>query len=193
MNPTRRLDREWQRRRRGVAGAPPARDQPRTLRARRTTTRKNQRGVTSTPIIPLSLHEQAVALQFFLPRMNVLSMLNSLLKPAPRVDLSAYAARIRSGEALLVDVREPDEWQRGVSESAALLPLSDLRDRRELWRPFLAQAGPREILLYCASGMRSASAARLLQSEGVRAINAGGIGEFASAGWPIVPPQRSAG
>ena len=101
------------------------------------------------------------------------------------------ASRIRNGEALLVDVREPAEWAGGVAESAKLLSFSDLNGPRAQWKQFLAEAKDREILLYCASGARSGMAARLLVSEGVRAANKGGIGDWLDAGWPMIKLSKS--
>lgn len=121
--------------------------------------------------------------------MSLLTLLSSLVKPSPRIEPAAYAERIRQGQAMLVDIREPAEWARGVAESAALLPLSDLRGERKQWSSFLTAAAGKEVLLYCASGMRSATAAQLLQAEGVRAVNAGALGDWAAAGWLIVPPK----
>ncbi len=120
--------------------------------------------------------------------MNFRKMIQMLFTPAPRVAPADVAARIRSGEALLVDVREPREWTSGVAESAALLPLSDLSGTRRLWRDFLAQVGDREVLVYCAAGGRSALVAKTLISEGVRAANAGALRDWSAAGWRIVPP-----
>lgn len=117
-------------------------------------------------------------------------MFSSLFKSAPRAHPTDYAAKVRSGEVLLVDVREPDEWADGVAELAALLPISGLRLPSPAWRAFLAQAGQREVLLYCASGGRSGMAARQLRSQGVRALNAGSLGDWAGAGWPITTPSR---
>lgn len=117
-------------------------------------------------------------------------MLSSLFQSPPRAMPAASAARVRSGEAVLVDVREPAEWTQGVAESAVLLPLSDLNRSRAHWAPFLAQARARELLLYCASGTRSGMAARVLAGEGFRAVNAGGLDEWAAAGWRIVSPSR---
>ena len=118
--------------------------------------------------------------------MNPLKMLRALFHRAPRVAPLDGAARVRSGAAILIDVREPREWANGVAEHAVLLSLDDLTGARNRWRPFLAQAGRRELLLYCKSGGRSAIAARLLVSEGFRAANAGGLAEWTHAGWPVV-------
>lgn len=120
--------------------------------------------------------------------MSVLNSLKSLFQTGPRISPTEAAARVRSGEVLLVDVREPAEWATGVAKHAVLLPLSDLRGDRTKWQQFLSDVADREILLYCASGMRSGSAARVLTIEGFRATNAGGLSDWASSGWPIVPP-----
>jgi len=117
--------------------------------------------------------------------MSILKKLTSFLRPAPRATPAEHGSRVRSGEVLLVDVREPDEWAGGVAERAVLLPFSELRTGGGRWQEFLAAAGTREVLLYCASGMRSGLAARQLRAAGVRAINAGGLGDWAAAGWPV--------
>ena len=122
--------------------------------------------------------------------MNFFRMIKALFTSAPRLTPADCAGRIRWGEALLVDVREPGEWTSGVAESANLLPFSDLTGARTRWTPFLAKAKGREILLYCASGARSSVATRLLVAEGVRAANTGGFREWLSAGWPAVKPPR---
>ena len=122
--------------------------------------------------------------------MILLRMLKSLFTPVAHATPADYLDKVRSGAALLVDVRESDEWKRGVAESAALLPLSDLNRDRARWKPFLEKAGNRELLLYCASGVRSGIAARSLAGEGFRALNAGGLSDWAGAGWQIVPPRR---
>ena len=60
-----------------------------------------------------------------------------------------------------LDVRETDEFELGHVAGAAHLPLGDLDDRiREL-------PGGRPLLVYCASGQRSASAASLLERRGI--------------------------
>jgi rhodanese-related sulfurtransferase len=123
--------------------------------------------------------------------MSLLNSLKSLFTPAPRVDPSVAGPRIRSGDALLVDVREPGEWTAGVAEKAALLPLSDLTGARTQWRDFLAKAGGREVYVYCASGMRSARATQILTNEGFKAANAGGLRDLAAVGWKIVRPGKT--
>lgn len=92
------------------------------------------------------------------------------------------ARRVASGDAVLVDVREAEEWEGGVVGGAALLPLSDLQGKREGWRPFLEANRDKQIILYCRSGNRSGVAARLLAKETFRVANAGGFGAWVKAG-----------
>ena len=117
-----------------------------------------------------------------------MKLLKAMFAAAPRVAPSECRERVRAGRAIVIDVREPGEWQEGVVEGAVLLPLSDLSGPRARWQEFLAGTGDRELLLYCASGGRSGIAARLLAAEGRRAVNAGGLRDWAAAGWPISPP-----
>ena len=95
---------------------------------------------------------------------------------------------ITSGSAVLVDVREADEWTAGVAKPAHLLALSDLAGPRQKWKAFLAQHRQREIILYCRSGARSASAGKLLAAEGYRVANLGGLGAWTAAGLPMRTP-----
>jgi rhodanese-related sulfurtransferase len=118
-------------------------------------------------------------------------MFKAMFTSAPRLTPADCAPRVRDGEAFLVDVREPGEWAAGVAHSAKLLPLSDLTGVRAQWKPFLADAAGREVLLYCASGSRSGLAARILVSEGVRAANTGGLADWLDAGWPVAKPAKA--
>lgn len=121
--------------------------------------------------------------------MKLLAMLKAAFSSAPRRAPADCAQLIRSGEALLVDVRESGEWAEGVADKAALLAMSDLTGPRAAWGPFLAKVKDREIFLYCASGTRSGLAARLLAAEGIRATNTGGLGDWLAAGWPVSKPR----
>lgn len=77
-------------------------------------------------------------------------------------------ALLASTKALLVDVREPEEFERGHLEGALNVPLSLLRKRvEELPRG-------RELWLYCAAGQRAYFAQRLLLQRGFDAKNLSG-------------------
>ncbi len=118
--------------------------------------------------------------------MNPFTLIKALFGPVRRHRAIDCFARVRSGAAVLIDVREPDEWAGGVAQRAVLLSLSDLSGPRERWKPFLAAHDGRELLCYCGHGVRSGMAARMLAREGFSAANAGSFPEWADAGWPVV-------
>ena len=81
-----------------------------------------------------------------------------------------------SDGALFIDVRSPGEYQQGHLEGALNLPLDQLPQR-------IVQEAPersRELVLYCASGTRSAFGCAMLEKLGyTQARNGGGIGTLA--------------
>ncbi len=123
--------------------------------------------------------------------MNLLKFFKAMFASVPRYTPADCSARVSSGTALLIDVREPREWTAGVAKGAALLPMSDLNGSRALWKPFLEKAAGRELLTYCAVGGRAGIAAKLLATEGFTVANAGGFSEWAAAGWPVVTPRAA--
>jgi molybdopterin/thiamine biosynthesis adenylyltransferase/rhodanese-related sulfurtransferase len=91
------------------------------------------------------------------------------------------------GAPLLVDVRERDEWDQGHIPGAVHVPRGFLESRIE-------QAAPdrtRPVILYCASGSRSAFAAQTLQDLGYEHVSslAGGFTDWKRNGYPTVVPQ----
>jgi len=117
-----------------------------------------------------------------------LFILRPLLFGGPRISPPAADAKVKAGEAVLIDVREPSEWTSGVAKPAALLPLSDLRGGRKQWAGFLQKNRGKTLILYCASGMRSGTAAGMLKKEGFTVFNLGGFGRWANAGLPTRRP-----
>ena len=115
-------------------------------------------------------------------------MIRPLLFGGKRISVAEAQAKIAEGTAVLVDVREPGEWQSGVAEPAELLPVSDLLADRRQWKPFLAANKDKEILLYCASGIRSGNAAMVLKREGFKVANVGSFRRWAGAGLPVRKP-----
>ena len=90
--------------------------------------------------------------------------------------------KLDAGEAVLVDVREADEWRAGHVAGTIHIPLGELAGRiGELPRD-------REVLLLCRSGNRSGRATRFLRAQGYdRARNVeGGIVAWAGCGLPVV-------
>ncbi len=85
---------------------------------------------------------------------------------------------IAPGGPIVVDVRTSEEFESGACPGAVNIPLDDLQARvQDLG------AADREIILYCASGARSAYAKRLLEHAGFsRVRNAGGLHDVMAHG-----------
>jgi rhodanese-related sulfurtransferase len=92
------------------------------------------------------------------------------------------------GTPILLDVREPDEWEAGHAPDAWFLPLARLDQvRAEL--PLGTT-----IVCVCRSGVRSAKATDLLLSWGLDAVNLeGGMKAWAAAGKPVEKDDGSPG
>jgi len=93
----------------------------------------------------------------------------------PRVPAAAVPA-----DAVLVDVREQDEWDAGHAPDAVHIPMGELPDR-------LGELPEGDVHVVCRSGGRSARASAWLQQNGVDAVDvAGGMGAWLEAGRPLV-------
>lgn len=102
------------------------------------------------------------------------------------MDVLTAKRQLDSGDAVLVDVREPDEWAEGHVAGATHIPLGELPSR-------LAEVPrDREVLLFCRSGNRSGAATSLLRKQGFdRATNVeGGITAWRRAGLPVTRGKR---
>ena len=90
------------------------------------------------------------------------------------------AKRLLDAGATFVDVRERSEYVDGHVPSARHIPYEEIERRRdELPRG-------REVVVYCASGVRSSLAASLLERRGLETANVrGGFTAWAGAGLPI--------
>ncbi|MFF1278870.1 rhodanese-like domain-containing protein [Streptomyces marokkonensis] len=103
--------------------------------------------------------------------------------------LTGHGAATRA-DALLLDVREPWEWQAGHAPGAVHMPLSALAAGAGL--PAGAQARP--LVVICRSGDRSRQAVELLAVRGADAVEvAGGMEEWAGAGLPVVNAHGGSG
>ena len=106
----------------------------------------------------------------------------------PEVGPEAVAARLDSADPpLLLDVREPDETAEGHLPGALLLPRGNLELGIERLVP-----RERELVVYCASGVRSLLAGRSLQELGYARVSslAGGFGRWSDLGLPRVRPTQ---
>ncbi|HEY5265559.1 MAG TPA: rhodanese-like domain-containing protein [Acidimicrobiales bacterium] len=75
------------------------------------------------------------------------------------------AIELLDGDAVLLDVRQEDEWNAGHAPMASLIPLAELPDHLDEL--------PRNRLIICAcrSGGRSLRAATFLQENGFDVVN----------------------
>ncbi len=98
------------------------------------------------------------------------------------------ASRVEKEGALLLDVREDDEWQAGHAPDAHHLPLGRLQaEHRTLPKD-------RPIIAVCRVGGRSESAAVALRRAGYDVVNlAGGMHAWAAAGQPVVTDDGASG
>ena len=118
----------------------------------------------------------------------VFLIVRMILKSRPAMSPQEASVAVETGVAVLVDVREPAEWNGGVAQEAVLLPLSDLRGPRKRWTPFLEKHQSKRILLYCQSGMRSGIAASILKAEGFDTANLGSFSNWHANGLPVRTP-----
>ena len=82
--------------------------------------------------------------------------------------------------AVLIDVREVDEWSDGRVPGAQHIPLATIPDRLGE----VPTEGP--VYVICALGGRSARAVEFLRANGIEAINvAGGTNGWIDSGRPV--------
>lgn len=108
-----------------------------------------------------------------------------LFSRTPSTDAAGLAERLRSRDVVVVDVRQPGEFRHGHIQGAQNLPLMRLKSRLD--------SLPRgnTIVTVCASGHRSASAARTLRRAGYDVENLkGGMHAWHRSGLPITRRAR---
>ncbi len=96
--------------------------------------------------------------------------------PISEIEVAALAERVAEG-ALVIDVREPDEYRAGHVPGAQLIPLATVPD--ELTR--FNSDGPTYVI--CRSGGRSMRACEFAADEGYDVVNVtGGTGAWIDSG-----------
>ena len=99
------------------------------------------------------------------------------------VDAMRTRELIESGNPVIVDVREQDEWDEGHLPGAIHIPRGNLESRIETAVADRSQP----IVVYCAAGNRSAFAAKTLEELGYEDVVslAGGFTDWKRNGFPI--------
>jgi rhodanese-related sulfurtransferase len=100
----------------------------------------------------------------------------------PREISVSEASAMRDDGALVLDVREPDEWNESHIPGATLIPLGELASRVDE----LPQ--DQEIVVVCRSGNRSAQGRDILLAAGFEQVTsmAGGVNQWKAAGLETV-------
>jgi molybdopterin/thiamine biosynthesis adenylyltransferase/rhodanese-related sulfurtransferase len=103
-------------------------------------------------------------------------------------EIDPSAVRELAGEGVaLIDVRESGEWEAGHLPGAKHVPRGYLESRIDAAVPDRSQ----HVILYCASGQRSALAANTLQELGFEHVESmtGGITLWKDRGYPVDVPK----
>ncbi len=102
------------------------------------------------------------------------------------VDPIGAMALVDESDAILLDVREDDEWTAGHAPGAIHVRLDDLDART------FDTAAP--VVAVCRSGNRSGSAATKLAAAGVTVYNlVGGMTAWQETGQPVIRDDGTAG
>ncbi len=122
---------------------------------------------------------------------SVKELLATANRAVPRIAPAKAQEMIRSG-ALLVDVRDaPELQQNGKIKGAKHVSRGMLEFRADPQSPYYDPDFDlsKPVLLYCASGGRSALAGQTLKELGYdQVFNLGGLKELAEAGLAVEPP-----
>lgn len=93
--------------------------------------------------------------------------------------------KVKTGKAIIIDVREKDEVKDGVIKGAVWFPLSRLeKDRESEFSKIKKISKDKEIYLYCRSGNRSGKYQKALEDAGIKSQNVGGYPDLMKEGLP---------
>lgn len=110
-----------------------------------------------------------------------------MTRPLPDVDPKTARQMVEDAAAILIDVRENDEWAAGHAPGAAHVPLAELD-------PSAFPSHTRPLVVVCRSGGRSSKAAAKLAAAGLPVHNlSGGMPAWQSAGHPVVRDDGTPG
>jgi len=114
---------------------------------------------------------------------NYRELLQQVRSEISEIDATQARERIESGEPVVVDVREQEEWDEGHIPGAVHVPRGHLESRIERLAPDPA----RPVVAYCSAGNRSAFAAKTLTELGYEDVVslAGGFTDWKRNGFPV--------
>lgn len=115
--------------------------------------------------------------------------LNAARQEIPEVSVEEVEARRKHGDTFtLLDVREKDEVRSGYIDGSLSVPRGFLEFQVEGKVPERNQ----EVVVYCAGGVRSLLAAKVLREMGYEHVSsmAGGITRWRDAGYPVIRDRQ---
>jgi NADPH-dependent 2,4-dienoyl-CoA reductase/sulfur reductase-like enzyme/rhodanese-related sulfurtransferase len=149
-----------------------------------------------------SLQRQAQTVGFKHIQIDLLPIeLKSLEEETSKAEEKTVEKPKDENSLIVVDVRTPEEFEDGAYPDAVNIPLDELMERLDE----LGSNAAREIIVYCASGARSAYAQRMLMQVGYANVkNGGGLGammarrntkpaEASSSNEPVIVDVRTPG
>ena len=124
-----------------------------------------------------------ILLALFSGAMLLWSLFGNRFRGVKEVDTAAALQLINHKNALVLDVREPNEYDTGHVLNSRLIPLGKLKERMGELEKYKKQP----ILVVCRSGNRSGTACYLLGKQGFgQAYNlAGGVQAWQKANLPL--------
>ena len=126
--------------------------------------------------------------------MSVKQLVEAANAAVPRISPATMKTVLESGKALLVDVRDAHEIElHGCIPGARHVPRGMLEFRADPQSPYHDSAFDRSktIILYCASGGRSALGGKVLKDMGYLDVhNLGGLKDWIDSGEPLERPDR---
>ena len=106
-------------------------------------------------------------------------------EPFTRITVAEAKEKLDKGEAVMVDVRNPEEYVEVHAAGVRLIPVNTVLGEVKQIREF---AGGKEVLFICKSGQRSALAAEYATAAGINDIALynveGGTTAWVEAGLP---------
>ncbi|OBF11014.1 rhodanese-like domain-containing protein [Mycobacterium sp. ACS4331] len=105
----------------------------------------------------------------------------------PQIQIAGLPAEF-GDDAVLLDVREDDEWQRGHAPNAQHIPMGDVPSR-------MAEIDTdKQLYVICHAGGRSLRVAQYLQRNGYEPVNVdGGMLAWSQSGRAVVTDSGAAG
>jgi rhodanese-related sulfurtransferase len=106
-------------------------------------------------------------------------------EPVPEISAAELSDRLTG--AVVLDVRQPHEFETGHIPAARLIPLHELPDRLD------EVPATGDVFVVCRSGSRSYMASEFLRENGIAAVNvAGGLLAWVDSGLELVAGDRPA-